>query len=595
MPPRGVIEPVLCELIRSAEAARLWGGLLRGRLMKVIYFAAAIWAALVGPFAAEARSDEAFQAAGPPSGTGSYDGLVDVFEDFLNFKAPSAWNANFNDPNAPDHGLIDYSREAIAERTQELASLRARLDDMNVASWSRAQQAEYLAVRAQFDAQEFRLKISRPWARDPGFYVDQLQRFSFTALPVDGEDKAKLERQLAAVPMIVAAAKQNLNNVAADYATLAIHNLTHSDGVGHGHPYRAVPPAGVIGWYDDFLIRAQSEQPALLPAIEEAKAAAAEFLQWLNDHSSDFTANAGVGAEHYDWYLKNAKLLPYTSDDLIALGDQEWDRLFSFYALARHRNRNRAELTPATSAKDYQKRIEKTDRNIRKFLEREEIITIPDYVGVLATNAPFIERPGGLNFWEAVQFRDPHPDHLHAVIPGHRFDGLVEDNNDHPIRGRISDGVRAEGWGVYLEEAMMQAGVLEDHPRVDELIYLFGIFRAARVPADVRMQRNEQTVQEAVDFMRAKTPWLDENVARVDAEIYLRRPPGYGVGYTIGNLQMRGLLADRADQLGDDFDLKEFHDGFMASGRLPISLIRWEMTGLDDEVAAFWRRAPMPE
>ena len=83
---------------------------------------------------------------------------------------------------------------------------------------------------------------------------------------------------------------------------------------------------------------------------------------------------------------------------------------------------------------------------------------------------------------------------------------------------------------VMTEEAMMQAGVLGDRPRVDELIYLFGIFRAARVPADVKMQRNEWTVQEAVDFMRAKTPWLDENVARVDAEIYLRRPPGSGIG-----------------------------------------------------------------
>ena len=558
--------------------------------MKVIFFAAALVLGCSTVFTTQSQAQ-----IGPPAGAGSYDDLVAVFEDFLSYKAPSAWNANFNDPDAPDHGLIDYSADAIAKREQDLAALRSRLDDMNVASWPHVQQAEYLAVRAQFDAQLFRLKVSRPWARDPGFYVDQLQRFAFTELPVANADKAKLERQLAAVPMIVTAAKQNLDHVALDYATLAIHNLTTPDGVGHGHPYRATPPAGVIGWYDDLLSRAQSAQPELAPAIGQARLAAEDLLQWLDDNASGFTDNAGVGAEQYDWYLKHAKLLPYTSDDLVMLGDQEWDRLFSFYALARHRNRDLPELAPATSAKDYKKRIEKTDRNIRRFLKRENIITIPDYVGVLGTNAPFIDRPGGLNFWEAVQFRDPHPDHLHAVIPGHRFDGLVEDNNEHPVRGRISDGVRAEGWGVYLEEAMMQAGVLEDHPRVDELIYLFGIFRAARVPADVGMQRNEMTVKHAIDFMRAKTPWLDENVARVDAEIYLRRPPGYGVGYTIGNLQMRGLLADRANQLGDEFDLKAFHDAFMASGRLPISLIRWEMTGLDDEVREFWRRTPMPE
>ena len=537
----------------------------------------------------------AFAQAGPPSGSGSYDDLVALFEEFLAYKSPSAWNANFNDPDAPDHGLVDFSAAAVGTRAQNLSALRARLDDMNVAAWDRAQQSEYLAVRAQFDAEEFRLKVSRPWARDPGFYVDQLMRFAFTELPVEGDEKAVLERQLAAVPAIIDAAKANLDNPAGDYAKLAIHNLTTSDGVGHGHPYRATPPAGVIGWYDDLLGRAQSAQPALVPAIEEAKAAATDLLQWLEGNLPGYTAQAGVGAEQYDWYLKHAKLMPYTSDDLILVGAQEWDRLFSFYTLAKHRNRDLRELTPATTEKEYKKRIKDVDRNIRKFLVREGIITIPDYVGELSTNAPFIERPGGLNFWEAVQFRDPHPDHLHAVIPGHRFDALLEDNNDHPIRSQISDGVRVEGWAVYLEESMMLAGVLDNYPRVDELIYLFGIFRAARVPADVKMQRNEMTVQEAVDFMIAKTPWLDENVSRVDAEIYLRRPPGYGVGYTIGNLQVRKLLADRADQLGDEFNMQEFHDDFMAVGRLPVSLIRWEMTGFDDEVEKFWETAPIPQ
>jgi uncharacterized protein (DUF885 family) len=193
-----------------------------------------------------------------------------------------------------------------------------------------------------------------------------------------------------------------------------------------------------------------------------------------------------------------------------------------------------------------------------------------------------------------VQFRDPHPDHLHAVIPGHRFDALVEDNNRHPVRARLSDGVRAEGWGVYLEEAMMQAGVIQDRPRVDELIYLFGIFRAARVPADVGMQRNEMTVDEAVKYMRDRTPFLDEDVARVDAEIYLRRPPGYGIGDTIGYLQMRKLLADRRWQLGEKFDVQQFHDDFLSRGRLPLSLLRWEITGLDDEVQRLWAWEPIP-
>ena len=130
--------------------------------------------------------------------------------------------------------------------------------------------------------------------------------------------------------------------------------------------------------------------------------------------------------------------------------------------------------------------------------------------------------------------------------------------------------------------------------RVRELIQIFGIFRAARVPADVWLQTRRMNVAEVVDYWLERVPYLDANVARVDAEIYLRRPPGYGIGYTIGALQMERLLADRKRQLGDSFNLQAFHDRLMAAGRLPLSLVRWVMTGLDDEVRRFWPRVPMP-
>ena len=533
-------------------------------------------------------------AEGPPRGKGRYEDFVALFGEFRVAQLPSAWNANFNDPASPDHGLMDYSRGSIAARLEKLRTLRGRLDDMNVAAWPREQQSEYLAVRALFDQQEFLLRVSRPWDRDPGFYVDHLQRLAFASLPAEGARLERLRQELSAVPQIVSAAQATLDDVATDYARLALHNLRHTDGVGHGHPYRAVPPAGVIGWYEDLRGRARSSQPELVPAVERALASVREFDGWLERRMPEFRAKAGVGKARYDWYLQHAKLIPHTADELVLLSVMEWERVTAWYGIARHRNRNLPELEPSPTAEEYARRIAATDRNIREFLVREKILTIPPYVGELDTNAPFIERPSGPNFWEYVQFRDPHPDHLHAVIPGHRFDGLVEDNNPHALRAAISDGVRAEGWGVYLEEAMMQAGVIADRPRVDELIYLFGIFRAARVPADVGMQRNEMTVEQAVKYMRDRTPFLDPNVARVDAEIYLRQPPGYGIGYTIGYLQMRKLFADRRWQLGEKFDMQQFHDDLLSRGRLPMSLLRWEITGLDDEVQQLWSWQPIP-
>ncbi len=48
------------------------------------------------------------------------------------------------------------------------------------------------------------------------------------------------------------------------------------------------------------------------------------------------------------------------------------------------------------------------------------------------------------------------------------------------------------------------------------------------------------------------------------------------------------LMRDYAQEQGDDFVVRDFMDEFFESGLIPISLIRWEMTGLDDEVSKLW-------
>jgi len=534
---------------------------------------------------------------GMPTGSGAYADFVELFDEFLTWQDPE--RAKKTQSLVDVAGLEtdvypDFGADAMASRLAELRKFQSRLDAFAVDEWPREQQVEFLAVRAKMDQEEFTLRVSRPWSRDPGFYVDRMLRLTFTDLPVQGDALTELERQLDAIPGLVAQGKANLTDVAADYADLAIFNLSNADGVGHGYPYRAEPPPGVVGWYDDLLARASEAQPQLVPRIETARASVASFRNWLVERRPTITAEAGVGKAAFDWYLKHVKMMPFTSEEIITLGKRELDRLWAQYALERHRNRDLPELELPTSAAEYQARIDATDAEIRQFLVDEEIITIPAYIGKLATNVPWIVRDEGPNFWEQVQYRNPTPDHLHAVIPGHRFDAVVERHNQHPVRGRLTDGARVEGWGVYLEEAMMYAGLLEEKPRVRELIYLFGIFRAARMPADVWLQLNRMSAGEVADFWMAYVPWLDRDVARVDAEIYLRRPPGYGLGYTTGMLQMQSLLAARQRQLGDAFSLKAFHDELMAAGRLPLALIHWEMTGDDSDVVGLWRREPLP-
>ena len=531
-----------------------------------------------------------------PSGQGEYSDLVQLLDEFLAFRDPAGKQPRqiIRDTAGQEiDPVIDFSEASITLQREQMQRFQSRIADMNVASWDRHQQVDYLAVRSRLDQQDFILQHTRPWARDPGFYIDRVLRVTFTQLPVTGHAQAEFLARIRAVPVLLNEARKNLDDVATDYADLALHNLQYSDGVGHGFPHRDKPPAGVLGWYDDLLQRAGA-QPELLPDIKAARDSVQAFAQWMKSRRTAWSAQAGVGAAAFDWYLKYVKLMPWTSSQLVVLGQRELDRLWANYALERHRNRDLPELVPARNEQDYQQRISKTDKRIRAFLRDQAIITVPDYIGELDTNAPWIVRPDGRNFWEEIQFRDPSPDHLHAVIPGHRFDGILASKNEHPIRSKIYSAARVEGWATYLEEAMLQAGLFAEVPRVRELIQIFGIFRAARVPADVWLQTRQMSVSQVVEYWLPKVPYLDRNVARVDAEIYLRRPPGYGIGYTIGALQMQRLLADRKQQLGDEFDLRDFHDQLMKLGRLPLSLIRWEMTGLEDEISGVWDRDAMP-
>ncbi|MFC3712806.1 DUF885 family protein [Sphingoaurantiacus capsulatus] len=531
--------------------------------------------------------------AAEPNGRGTHADLLALFADF------QAWQATQSDVTR-----TDFRAGAVAKRRADLSALQARMADMGVARWSPPQKVDYLVTRAELDKAEFILRITRPWARDPGFYVSQLQRPAFTTLPVSGAALDKLRGQIRGIPATLAQARETLTDVAADHADLAIASLTTSDGIEDGYPARKVAPPGVIGWYRDLRERAVPQQPDLVGEIDIALRELDSFRGWLVANRGKMTGRAGVGKDALDWYIGNVLLIPYTSDDIETIGQRELERYRGFYAIERHRNRKLPEIAMAKDGDEYVKRVADTDARIRKWMTDDQIITIPPYIPAdwakhvvpplyqTPFNVPWTVRRTPPNYWEQIQFRDPSPDHLHAVIPGHRFSFRVSKEASNLIRRSVRSDARWSGWGFYLEEMAVQSGLFDDRPRVRELIQLFGLWRSARSIGDVWNQRNEMTSAEVVDYWMTTTPLMDANVAQAYA--HLRTVPGHGMEYTIGNVQMWELLAARKQQLGDKFVLKDFHDEIIVKGLLPLSLIRYEMTGDDTDVKAFFDRKPMP-
>jgi uncharacterized protein (DUF885 family) len=147
---------------------------------------------------------------------------------------------------------------------------------------------------------------------------------------------------------------------------------------------------------------------------------------------------------------------------------------------------------------------------------------------------------------------------------------------------------RAEGLATGMEEMMMHAGLFDSRPRARELIYVLLAQRAARAMGDLMMHANRWTLDEAARFASSWTPrgWLrtDGETVWGEQQLYLQQPT-YGTSYIVGKIEIEKLMADVAHQRGEQFTLKDFMDDFQASGVVPVSLIRWEMTGLADEIA----------
>lgn len=511
----------------------------------------------------------------PESG---YKSLVKLYREFQEFRRPKIID-----------GVPDYSAGAIRSRKKGLEVFRKRLSDISPDGWAVEQKIDYLLVRAKLNDLDFQLRVTRPWERDPGTYVDMIARIPYVDTPIAEGLDTELRSRLKTVPRILEQAKVNLTAASKVLAEITIRHLERSDGVNQGEPRREVPPEGVIGWYRDLIDRLSEFHRDLLGDARQALLSVEDFRDWLKTNKDKMTAPVSIGLDNYNWYLKNVRLMPYTVDDILKIAEVEYYRTLAFLRIEEHRNRNLPQIDPAATAEEHERRVREAETLIRSFIEEHDLLTIPDYMPPkFDTDAFWIVRPGGKrHFWEEITYRDPLNNHIHASIPGHRFDGLIQRRNKHPIRGRYGDGGRAEGWTFYLEEMFLQAGLLDDRPRTRELFYIAQLKRVLRVPAEVKMQIEEFTLEQAIQFLMDEVPFMDENLARYDLEIYLRRP-AYGMTYLAGKLQFEKLLADRARLLGDKFDLGKFHDEFLAAGSIPITLIRWEMTGRDDEVKKIW-------
>jgi uncharacterized protein (DUF885 family) len=522
------------------------------------------------------------------------DSLDKLSDDFWSWRAKYAPFAG-DDVNRIERpgGKRDWSRASIEQRGEDLGGFEARWKKLDPAQWPIAKQLDYRLIGSALSRVRWELEINPRWKRDPNFYIEQTLTALAEALtvpaPYDEARSREILTRIANIPSILQQGAENLKNPPAPFTSVAVQNL---DGIRD----RLRKMAGA-------LIRSTTlKSEELMAAADRAADALEKFQQQLNDNLPKLSQQTALGRDAYLWFLQNVALMPFTPEELLGMGKQEWNRAVAFETFEKNRNKDVPPLKIATDINTWIKDAADKELQIRKFLERRGILTVPRWVQhytlrptpeylrpldfaeqddftsrsrLNENGIRYVPEPSGKlgYFWRATAM-DPRPITVHEGIPGHYFQLCLSWKNDDPIRRHYYDSGANEGIGFYAEEMLLQAGLFDDSSRTREIIYSFMRLRALRVEVDVKLALGEFTLEQAAKYLQEQVP-MDKQTAREEA-IAFSTSPGGAMTYQIGKLQILKFLADARMQQGEQFNLRAFHDFVWKNGNVPIALQEWE-------------------
>ncbi|HEX7114819.1 MAG TPA: DUF885 family protein [Steroidobacter sp.] len=514
--------------------------------------------------------------SGPGAGaTPGYEDLVALFEEWRAFEQPPLLD-----------GAPDYTAQTIARRHQEWRKYRSRLEAIRPDDWPIGQQIDYQLVRAELNGFDFNVRVLKPWERDPAFYRSVWTEQSDTPahegpmhhapielwtyrFPLDQQAQATLAEQLRHVPPLLRQARLNLTGNARDLWIAGIRTIKEQAS--------ALESLGR---------QTGNASKELKQATRQAHEATVSFIEWLEREAPKKTGPSGVGKEHYTWSLRNVHLVPLTWEEEVSLFKRELARAHTALALEEHRNRGLPEIPVVSSPAEYERRANEAVTRYMEFLKSRQILPIKEYM-----DAAMRERIGEYvpeerrHFFAMATHREPMTLYTHFY---HWWDLAEMRERPHPSpirRGPLLYNIwdsRAEGMATAMEELMLHAGLYDDNPRAREIVWIMLAARAARGLGCLYAHANEFTMKEAAEFHVKWTPrgWMrpDLDLLGTEQQLYLRQP-GYGTSYLTGKYLLEQLMMERARELGSEFTLSRFFTEVNEAGLIPVSLIRWQLTG----------------
>jgi len=161
----------------------------------------------------------------------------------------------------------------------------------------------------------------------------------------------------------------------------------------------------------------------------------------------------------------------------------------------------------------------------------------------------------------------------HEANPGHHWQiALNLDQAELPFLRRIAPyNAYTEGWALYSEQVAYELGMYENDPFGDLGRLQAELFRAVRLVVDTGLHDKRWTREQAISYMSEQTGTAESDVIS-EIERYMAWP-GQALGYKLGMLKILSLREQAQQQLGEHFDLAEFHDVVLLNGAVPMSVL----------------------
>jgi len=264
----------------------------------------------------------AFAETKPDNPKADSQPLEKLADDFWNWRAKYApfTGDDVNRIERPG-GTRDWSRAAIDSHRKHLAEFEARWNKIEATGWPIPKQVDYRLIGSALARVRWELDVNPRWKRDPTFYIEQTLTSLVEALtvpaPYDEARSHEILTRIENIPAILQQGEANLGKPPAPFATVAIQAL---EGVRERLSKMAAA------------LRSSTtlKEQELNGAADRAAEALEHFRARLQEQLPSLPKETAIGRDAYVFFLKNVALLPYSPEELLAMGRPEWSRAVAF-------------------------------------------------------------------------------------------------------------------------------------------------------------------------------------------------------------------------------------------------------------------------